>query len=114
MATKAEKAEARESALAYLKPLLPKGAELTTVLASVSASGMTRRIKFLLVRDGEIDCVSRRVAEALGYRYDERYGAVVVSGCGMDMGYHVAHNLSRALFPEVGPRSGYELRHRWV
>jgi hypothetical protein len=114
MATKAEKAAQKAEQCEALRGMLPRGSEVVTVLCAVSASGMTRRVKILVINGGEIECISKRVAWALGYRHDERHGAVIVSGCGMDMGYHIVHNLARALYPEVGARSGYELRHRWV
>lgn len=40
------------------------------------------------------------IALALDWKYDKDREGVKVSGCGMDMGFSVAYNLDRALFPD--------------
>ena len=53
--------------------------------------------------------LTNTIIEKLGYKPNKHWDSIVVRGCGMDMGYHVVHNLSHALFGE-----GYNLKHRWL
>ncbi len=73
------------------------------------------------------------VGRALDLRHWKQNGreqdALVVGGCGMDMGFHIVYNLGRVLFPDGfkvegrgrnGDTSGwdkdggYALNHRWL
>lgn len=118
--TKAEK----EEQLARLRAWLPKGSTVYTVLESVSRSGMSRQIR--LLAHGRDD--SGKIAldpNGEPYFIHPNYGASVilgwpqakqgngdgikVSGCGMDMGFHLAYSLSCALHGD-----GYALNHRWL
>lgn len=130
--TKAQKAE-RAEAMARLREWLAPGDTVWCVLRHVSRSGMLRVIDFKVARkDGEA-CdfahIGYNVALALGMRYDRKAEGVRVSGCGMDMGFHVVYNIGRALFPDGfkvegrgrnGDTSGhdndggYALKHRWL
>lgn len=56
-----------------------------------------------------IEFLSWYVAKALGYRFSEDTEALVVGGCGMDMGFHVVYSLSYALFGD-----GYALNQKWI
>lgn len=135
-----EERSERASALHKLRGMLPPGSTVYTVLRHVSRSGMSRRIDVYSIAidasSGEphMHYLSGYVATALGYqRHDS--GALVVGGCGMDMGYSVVHNLSYALhgMKDMGPDassagasgrpfaptpeqycSGYSLRHEWI
>lgn len=76
-----------------------------TVLNHVSSSGMTRHISAyvpLIGDDGKpyIACIAR-----------ERY----VSGCGMDMGFHLAYNMFMSVYhsDESHPYQDY-LSHSWL
>lgn len=96
--TKREKAERRESSLAVLHKMLPVGSTVFTVLKHVSRSRMMRRIAVIAIgKEGPLN-VSGFVSAVLGLPLTDD-GAVKVTGCGMDMGYHVVHNLGYALFP---------------
>ena len=56
----------------------------------------------------------------------DKTGGLRVSGCGMDMGFHVVYNLGYALWPDGTPEphgtrngapdsdGGYALKHRWL
>jgi hypothetical protein len=99
MTTKAklqEREEARQRLRAdYLKP----GDFVHTVLRHVSASGMSRRIDLYKLENGEPHWLSGLASKALGIRQGKD-GALVVGGCGMDMGFHVVYELSARLFPD--------------
>lgn len=133
-------AEARiekQRAIDFLRAHLPPGSTVYTTLKHVSRSGMMRRIAVTACIDGEYANISYYVARALGWTLDD--GGIRVSGCGMDMGFHVVHCLGYALYPDgfrcIGERcpaadhsnpdsrhitehgksqGGYALRHRWL
>lgn len=139
MSTRAKVTKAeRDEAIAQLRECLKPGDTVYTVLKHRSRSGMQREIAVLLVADATDGSgpyarnASYRVATALGWRCSDR-DAVVVGGCGMDMGFHVVYTLGRVLFPEGGslehsPRraqeeragetrerdGGYLLKHCWL
>lgn len=128
--TKAQKQERAEQ-IAALRDRIALGATIYTTLEHVSRSGMVRRVGVYIVEDGENRGITWSVATALGYRM--KGDAIVLEGCGMDMGYHLAYQLGRVLFPDGGPLEksqreaqerrhgqpierdgGYLLRHRWL
>ena len=106
----------QEEAKTELRKMLKKGDTVWTVLRHVSSSGMSRRIDLYVMRDNEPLRITWRTADALGYRYDRKHEALVVSGCGMDMGFHVVNSLSTALFCPNGytHEGAYALNHRWM
>lgn len=99
--TKAEKAE-RGEAIEKLRAMLPPGSKVHTVVRHVSSSGMTRHISCLVSSEDGINDITWLVSRALEYRR-AKDGGLVVSGCGMDMGFHVVYNLGRTLYPKGGP-----------
>jgi len=142
--TKKEKEAARLKAIEYLKEYFKPGDTVYTALKHVSSSGMSRHIAVytLGIRDNGkpfIHEVSHLVADALDYR-QAKNSSLVVGGCGMDMGFHVAYSLSSVLFDgnftcigegcasndhfngdpkgyEVGhehTNGGYALKHKWI
>ena len=138
------KTETRE-AIENLRERIVPGTTVYTVLRNCSRSGMTRAIDcYLVSEDGDHEWISRLVAKALDISFSERYEAVSVGGCGMDMGYHIVHELGATLYPDgfecVGEdreahrfcpsndhsngdrdytphphkSGGYALNHRWI
>lgn len=100
----------------YLMDILPVGGTCYTQVTSVAKSGMSRKMKFFAVKDGEIINVTWRVATVLGDSV-QHDGTIRVSGCGMDMGFHMVYNLSRTLYGDVKCKesdSGYALKQRWL
>lgn len=120
----------RRKAEDALRPLLtPNGNDRRTVYTLVthaSASGMSRCIRLFVIEDNQPRDITGYVARALGYRVSDRHGGVVVTGCGMDMGFHVVRNLGYHLFPNGtnAPHSqrngkpdtdgGYAILQRWL
>lgn len=116
----------RAAAVAALREMLTPGDTIYTVLRHVTRSGMSRSIDCYVMRDGVPVWLSRRVAIATGLSWDSKREAVKVSGCGMDMGYHVVYGLGATLWPHGTPEShgmrngepdtdgGYALKHRWM
>lgn len=106
MSTKAQKAE-RDEQIARLHEWVKPGDTVYTILEHVSRSGMSRHIRLLLLkpdsdmREGVRDIhPNYAAATILGYRQAPRGkgDGLVVGGCGMDMGFHLVYNLSRALY----------------
>ena len=107
--TKVQQAEQAE-AITKLRGWIKPGDTVYTVLDHVARSGMTRHIRVLVPqrgrkRKGEPDAFLHpnwAVGKALGMRHAKRNGyeqdALVVGGCGMDMGFHLVYSLSYALY----------------
>jgi hypothetical protein len=121
--SKEEKETARER-LSFLKP----GDVVYTQINSVSRSGMTRWIKPIVIVDNEPQWIGYHVAALLDEPLDKN-GGVKMTGCGMDMGFHLVYNLGWCLFPDGfkvegrgrnGDMSGwdndggYALKQRWL
>lgn len=94
--TKQEVADALEALKARLKP----GSTVYTSVSQVSQSGMSRHIHCYIVDGAEINNITYWVARVCGDRISPKSGGLVISGCGMDMGFAVVYNLSRVLFQE--------------
>jgi len=90
------KEEVTES-LEYLHEYLKAGDKVYTILRQVSRSGMSRHISVLTKDNYDITYL---VAKVLGERRNDSDGGLVISGCGMDMGFEVVHRLGYTLFPD--------------
>lgn len=101
------------------KGIFKPGATVWTSLESVSRSGTSRQLRAFVVDGGRIDDVTFLVAEITG-RSTNRYGNIVMGGCGMDMGFKLVYDLSCVLYGGTrfkaakGHREGYVLRHEWL
>lgn len=109
--TPEEVSEARE----YLKQF----DVLHTVLRHVSKSGMSRDISVIGSLNGEVVNLTWHVARALDYKlYSNNTGNWVIrmKGCGMDMGFALVYNLSRAIYetPDNQSDAGYIIKQRWM
>ena len=111
-------AESRKSLAKLLKP----GATVYTVLRHVSSSGMSRRIDLYVIRKNQPLCISHDAARVLGYSLHND-GGLIVSGAGMDMGFHVVYALGSAMWPKGSitgrggkpdTDGGYALHQRWL
>lgn len=147
--TKAQKTE-RAEAIAQLQSWIKPGDTVYTILDHVSASGMSRAIRVVILacEDGVARDLHPNwaVGKALQLRHWKRNGreqdALVMGGCGMDMGFALVYELSHTLYGgDTGyaclgqgkcPSSyhqgdhyndytsqpihtdGYALRHRWL
>lgn len=98
----------REALVKAGKPIAPLN-EVFCICTHVAPSGMSRRIKLIMWRSRQPHVLAYNVARALGYRYHDQDGAVVIGGCGMDMGFALVSELSHKLFGHAGL-----LRHRWL
>ena len=89
LTTKAGKAAYLAQAVAQLAALIPaEGGQVWARVNKVAASGMSRHITFYVVEGNSIRDISHLVATVTENRYSEDNG-VQVSGCGMDMRFHL-------------------------
>lgn len=111
--TKAQQAE-RQQAIADLREMLKPGDTVYTILDHVSRSGMARAIRVLVpaknpdgtiaMYGGEIAFLhpNYKVGLALGLKHWRRHGreqdALMIGGCGMDMGFHLVYELASVLY----------------
>ena len=105
-----EKEEAKQRLLEWLKP----GDTVYTIVERVSRSGMSRNIRVVVFLDNKASegiHPNHAVATLLGWTLKRvnGYDTVHVSGCGMDMGFHLVYALSQELFND-----GYALKQRWL
>lgn len=135
LTVKAGKAALLAEALEHLRSILKPGDTVYTHVENVSASGMTRRIRAYVIRDNGPRNISGYVGRVLDWKVNRDEMSVTVSGCGMDMGFHLVYALSRSLFRDgfdcIGGRcpsndhsnrennahhadGGYALRQRWL
>jgi hypothetical protein len=86
-----------------------------TILRHCSQSGMSRDISLKTIENGRLIDITYTASIALGEKPKDRNGQRVirVNGCGMDMGYHLVHNLSMALYFGQD-QAGYVLSHDWA
>lgn len=101
----------REQQLANLKQWIPEGSTVYTIVRKVSRSGMQRQISLVVFVDGRPIHPNYAASIVLGERI-KRGGmkdALVVNGCGMDMGFHLVNSLEHALGYKFG-----SLRHEWL
>ena len=107
----------RELARMRLREIFAKQTDpkVYTVLRHVSSSGLSKDISLKTVEDGQLIDITWTSALALGDKVNDRNGqrAIRVNGGGMDLGYHLVHNLSMTLYG-VENRGGYTLSHDWA
>lgn len=117
--------------IAGLKKWIKPGTTIYTKLESVSASGMSRRIRVYAVRPASkgqpasIANITHAVANVTGDRISED-GEIVATGCGMDMGFAIVYAFGRGMWPKGTPKphgtrngapdkdGGYALKHCWL
>lgn len=90
----------------YLDKLLIEGDVIYTSLSKVSSSGMYRHIKPYVIKDNKPLCLTWYISQALELPYKEKTHSIGVSGCGMDMGFHLVDILKRTL--------NKKLSHQWI
>ena len=95
----------KEKSVETLKEYLKEDITIHSIIRSVSNSGMSRNISFKITDKDNILDLSYHIAKALQYPFNNKKHAVKVSGSGMDMAFHVVHNLSHVLFD-----NGYKLK----
>lgn len=102
--------QGKEDLKKELRQYIKKGAVVFTALGqSPSPSGMYRHIKMLVINKDRILNLSYSIAQLTEWTYKDKTSSIGVSGCGMDMGYHLVHNLGYYLYDD-----GYSIKHQWI
>jgi hypothetical protein len=135
-----KKMKERMIAIGELKALLKPGDTVYTILRHCSRSGMSRVIDLQVMVNNEPRFIGWTAAVAMGDRYDDKRGGIVIGGCGMDMGFALVYNLASVVFADgftcpgpgcpsadhsngdrnyephehAGVAGGYALRQRWL
>ena len=91
--------ERREELVKRLRPFFRKNSTAYCSLKKCSNSGMYRHIQILATKKSRLYNLSYDVAELCGFTWKEKTNSVGVSGCGMDMGFHIVNSLSYHLYP---------------
>lgn len=113
----------KEQAKQHLRKLLKPGQTVYTILRHRSASGMSRSISLVIPTKDGIQSLDYWIAQAQGESTDQKNGGLKVSGCGMDMGFHLVYNLGRMLYPKGVKKGrggrpdkdgGYAFDHKWL
>lgn len=96
MATKKSREEIA-SRIGQAKKNYPEGTMIYTIVKHVARSGMMRRIAPIVVVDGIARNISALVSDVLGWKWTDD-DAIQVSGCGMDMGFHLVSRFSEEVY----------------
>ena len=112
MSKKLSKEEEKEL-VKLLRSYFKKDSTAFCSIKKVSSSGMFRHIQILATKKNRIYNLSYSVAKLCGFSWKENTCSVGVSGCGMDMGFHVVSTLSYYLYKDK-PRGEYFINHQWV
>ena len=78
---------------------LNKGQDIFGLVRSVSSSGMTRKISFFAVIDGELSNITYAMGQILGEKVGDYRGfnVLTVRGVGMDMIFSTVYNFGIVL-----------------
>lgn len=82
------------------------GSKIYAIIRGVSRSGMSRRLSFFMIEDGELRDVTHVIAQAIDRKLNNHEWSFRVNGCGMDM---IAHTLDC-----FASKLGFEKTPSWV
>jgi len=86
------KNEKNKKAKEYLKEYIKPSSRIGITIESVSRSGMTRRMK---VYTKDFQNITHLISDLIGWSMNEK--GILVSGCGMDMCFHLADTITMAM-----------------
>jgi len=96
---------------------LPKETRVYTILRHVSSSGMSRIIDMFYIKNGSpvrIHFGTGMVFTKRENKSDDKAG-FKVSGCGMDMGFHLVNSLSYLVSKyQTGESDEYYFKQEWI
>ena len=90
----------KKEAIKSLKKLIKPGDTIYANMKHVSSSGMLRAISFYAIKGNKPHWLDYQIAKACGMRFSDKYEAILVSGCGMDMAFHVVYQIGSVLWPK--------------
>ena len=96
-----------DQALETLRGMFKPGDTLHCIIRSVARSGMSRRMDYYAMIDGEPRWITPLMVRVgvpdqswASWRKGRDYDGARIDGCGMDMCFESAYRLGRVLFPE--------------
>lgn len=99
----------QQDAIEKLKKILKPDQVIYIVLRRASRSGMRRWLDVYYITDNIPMRITYKVAQAIGCGYDSKMDALKIDACGLDVGHHIAYELSgRLSLPE------HKLKHMWM
>ena len=98
-----------EKAIHTLQELAPPASRIYVVVRYVSSNGMRRHMSFFAIQHNVPMCLDRLIVDAGLFPWNKARTALLVSGCGMDMGFHVVYELAYLIY-----KNGYALYHSWL
>lgn len=112
--------ETKEDAKQFLLNLFKDDQNITlyTILKHVSTSGMMRHIDVIYIKDNQPINLNYYIEKLGLFKRAKSYAtknadSLRVSGCGMDMGYHVVYTLSAVLYGYQN-KGAYKINHKWL
>ena len=103
MKNRASTKEFVKQSIRELKLLIKKDCRLYTTVVKTNARGDCQRVQVLIPRKKEIINISERVADVLGWIYDNDNSAVIVYGLNINAGNFVSMQLSEKMFKDDNP-----------
>ena len=101
----------RDSAAETLRNA-PDGTTIFVIIRHVSSSGMLRILDPFVIIDGEPRYLRSLASEpGFPFKRDKTRDGFRVSGCGMDMTFHLVHSIAQWVDPDADP---YRFRNRVV
>lgn len=92
----------QQQTIVELKKLIKPGDRIYVNITRVSASGMSRRMRFYVINKGELVVITERFSIVTGWGVND--DGVSVSGCGMNMAFHAVYTLGAYLWPKGTPK----------
>jgi hypothetical protein len=100
-----------------IREILKKGKhQIYTLCRHVSQSGMFRLISCFVIIKNKPVCIDWYIEDLGLFKRHSMKEGLRVSGCGMDMGFHVVYSLSCAVYcnKKYNHESAYKLKQRWL
>lgn len=108
MATKTQKAEAKNNAIAQLRRYLRHGSIIYSYLVKISTNGVGANYAFFVSYDGRVINITRYVAAAAEFRLATDENSLRVPGYGFNRPFHAVEILSHVM---RRPDEVFTLRH---
>ncbi|KKM62401.1 hypothetical protein LCGC14_1522170, partial [marine sediment metagenome] len=71
-----------------------------TRIKHVSRSGMMRAISAYVIIKNKPICLDWYIEKLTSFKRNKNHGGLTLSGCGMDMGFHLVYSFSSVLYPK--------------
>lgn len=98
----------KNAALETLKEILKEGDTVYGIVKNVSKSGLSRVMRFYVIKENAPIRLTWLVGELLGARYSDKFEGIVIRGCGLDVYADTVFRVSNKVFgDETKLKTGY-------